>query len=82
MTDRLQAGDLKSYLALAAPTNFTDGPSLIPKTDEVELAQLQAMGNQGLGYELHDDAELRDTLGEFGIESGQFPETFGSQREG
>lgn len=70
--DRLQAGDLKSYLAMSAPAEFPE-VKLIPRTDGAELQQLSDLaGTQGLGYELNDDSEFGDTLGEFGIEPGQW----------
>lgn len=70
--DRLQAGDLKSYLALQTPAEFPS-TMLIPRTDEAELDQLRGLGGaQGLGYDLNDDTEFGVTLSEFGIESGQF----------
>jgi hypothetical protein len=72
LMDRIQAGDLKSYLALQTPAEFPD-VHLIPRTDEAELQQLKDLGaGQGLGYDLNDDAEFGDSLGEFGIESGQW----------
>lgn len=56
-------------MALQAPTAVPDF-TLIPKTDAAELEQLQAMGGtQGIGYELHDDSEFGDVLGEFGIDA-------------
>lgn len=76
--DRLQAGDLKSYLAMQAPVAMPD-VALIPKTDEAELKQLMALGGaQGLGYDLNDDSEFGDTLSEFGIDAGLYTKRDGS----
>jgi hypothetical protein len=66
--DRIQAGDLKTFLSLRteATGQITDYPQLILQTDQAELERLGA--SQGLGYELHDnDDELRATFNDLGI---------------
>lgn len=65
--DRLQAGDLKSYLALQTPVAMPNVQNVL-RTDASEL---QILGeSQGLGYDIYDDAELGDTLSEFGVDTG------------
>lgn len=77
LLNRLQSEDFRTYSVLTSAT--TAAPvadyTVIPRTDEAEMKQLQDMGaGQGLGDVLYDDDEFRDTLGEFGLSFGNFGE--------
>jgi hypothetical protein len=68
--DRIQAGDLKTFLSLQTNNNpvafdFAAQPQY-SQSDEAELQRLGAA--QGVGYELNDDNEFEHTLTELGID--------------
>jgi hypothetical protein len=66
--DRIQAGDLKTFLSLrteATQQVIGEFPKSPLQTDQAELARL---GNQEVGYEIYDDNELRDTFAELGVD--------------
>jgi hypothetical protein len=69
LMDRIQSGDLKTFLSLRttnSPLEPYEFPKLVSQTDEAELARLGQA--QGIGYELNDDAEFTSTLAELGID--------------
>jgi hypothetical protein len=67
--NRIQSGDLKTFLSLANDPSGETQPFAFPatqlNTDEAELARLGAA--QGVGYTLDDDDELRETFNELGV---------------
>lgn len=67
--DRIQAGDLKTFLSLrteATGSVTNDFPNIVLQTDSAELARLGAA--QGIGYEINDDDELDATFAELGLD--------------
>jgi hypothetical protein len=66
--DRIQAGDLKTFLSLRteATTQLGEYPQPVSQSDAAELERLGA--SQGIGYELNDDVELDATFTELGLD--------------
>jgi hypothetical protein len=79
--DRIQSGDLKTFLSLRtdATTSFTgDFPDPVSQTDAAELERLGAA--QGLGYGINDDDELAATFAELGVDGLIFRDSDGERR--
>jgi len=84
LLNRLTAADLPAYSAMThLPSSVNPLPSseYIGTSDEAEAARIaQYLGQQGIGEQYYVDNDLRDTLGELGVDfaigdvAGRLPE--------